>query len=82
MAPNVGRAKRNVTTSDIARLSGVSRSTVSAVLNGKRSVRESTRRKVLECIRQQNYESVPSSKAVLEQLDRGMERLAARYGAG
>ena len=81
MAPNVGRAKRNVTTSDIARLSGVSRSTVSAVLNGKRSVRESTRRKVLECIRQQNYESGMIARALVGELSRMVAVLASNLGS-
>ncbi len=48
--------KKSITTSDIAALCGVSRSTVSAIINGKRNVREATRRRVLDCIRQYHYD--------------------------
>ena len=41
---------------DIARLSGVSRSTVSRVINGDEKVREETRRMVLEVIQQHNFQ--------------------------
>lgn len=73
--------KRTVTTSDIARLSGVSRSTVSAVLSGKRNVRESTRRKVLECIRQQNYESGMIARSLVGELSRMVAILASNIGS-
>jgi len=77
-----GRSKsKNVTTNDIARLSGVSRSTVSAVLNGKRSVRESTRQKVLECIRQQNYESSLIARSLVGELSRMVAVLASNLGS-
>jgi DNA-binding LacI/PurR family transcriptional regulator len=59
----------------------VSRSTVSAVLNGKRNVRESTRRKVLECIRQQNYESGMIAKALVGELSRMVAVLAPNLGS-
>ncbi len=81
MALERGKPRRNVTTSDIARISGVSRSTVSAVLNGKRSVRESTRRKVLECIRQQNYESGMIARALVGELSRMVAVLASNLGS-
>jgi len=74
------KPKRNITTSEIARLSGVSRSTVSAVLNGKRNVRESTRRKVLECIRQQNYDSGMIAKSLVGELSRMVAVLAPNLG--
>jgi DNA-binding LacI/PurR family transcriptional regulator len=73
--------KRAITTSDIARLSGVSRSTVSAVLSGKRNVRESTRRKVLECIRQQNYESGMIARSLVGELSRMVAVLASNIGS-
>lgn len=78
---NTRKPKRNITTSDIARISGVSRSTVSAVLNGKRSVRESTRRKVLECIRAQNYESGMIARALVGELSRMVAVLASNLGS-
>ena len=76
-----GKSKRNITTSEIARLSGVSRSTVSAVLNGKRNVRESTRRKVLDCIRQQNYESGMIARTLVGELSRMVAVLAPNLGS-
>jgi len=45
-----------LTLEDIARLSNVSRSTVSRVVNGDEKVREETRQRVLEVIQQQNYQ--------------------------
>ncbi len=76
-----GRPRRAVTTSDIARLSGVSRSTVSAVLSGNRHVRESTRRKVIECIRQQNYESGMIARSLVGELSRMVAVLASNLGS-
>lgn len=72
---------RPITTSEIARLSGVSRSTVSAVLNGKRSVRESTRRKVLECIRSSNYGSGMIARTLVGELSRMVAVLASNVGS-
>lgn len=77
----VSRSRRAITTSEIARLSGVSRSTVSAVLNGKRNVRESTRRKVLDCIRQQNYESGMIARTLVGELSRMVAVLAPNLGS-
>jgi LacI family transcriptional regulator len=45
-----------LTLEDIARISGVSRSTVSRVINGDEKVREETRRRVLDIIQQQNFQ--------------------------
>ena len=59
-----------VTISEMARLCGVSRSTVSAVLNGKPGVREKTRQKVLECIREHNYERGLVAKSLVSELSR------------
>ena len=75
------RARRSITTSEIARLSGVSRSTVSAVLNGRRNVRESTRKKVLECIRQQNYASGMIARTLVGELSRMVAVLAPNLGS-
>lgn len=74
-------SKRAITTSEIARLSGVSRSTVSAVLNGKRNVRESTRRKVLECIRKENYQPGMIAKTLVGELSRMVAVLASNLGS-
>lgn len=74
------RARRGITTSEIARLSEVSRSTVSAVLSGRRNVREGTRRKVLECIREQNYGSGMIAKALVGELSRMVAVLAPNVG--
>jgi len=70
------KSRRSVTTSEIARLCGVSRTTVSAVLNGKRNVRESTRSKILECIREQNYDSGMISKSLVGELSHMVAVLA------
>ena len=45
-----------VTIKDVARISGVSRATVSAVLHGKSWVSEKTRQKVQTALREQNYQ--------------------------
>lgn len=45
-----------LTLEDIARLSGVSRSTVSRVINGDEKVNEDTRRKVLNIVREQHFQ--------------------------
>lgn len=74
------RRARSITTREIARLCGVSRSTVSAVLNGKRNIRESTRRKVLECVRRENYHSGMVAKAMVGQFSRMVAVLSARIG--
>lgn len=73
--------KRTVTTSDIARICGVSRTTVSAVLNGKRSVRESTRRKVLNCIREQNFNTGLIARALVGELSHMVAVLASNLGS-
>jgi DNA-binding LacI/PurR family transcriptional regulator len=45
-----------LTLEDIARLSGVSRSTVSRVINGDEKVNEETRRKVLDIVKEQHFQ--------------------------
>lgn len=72
--------KRPITTSEIARLCGLSRSTVSAVLNGKRNVREITRYRVLKCIREENYASGIVSKALVGQLSQMVAVLVPNAG--
>jgi LacI family transcriptional regulator len=54
-------AHKRLTSTDIARLAGVSQATVSRVLQGLPGVREETRRTVLDVIREQNYH--PSAAA-------------------
>lgn len=71
-----GKPRRTITTSEIAQLCNVSRTTVSAVLNGKRNVRESTRSKILECIREHNYDSGMISKSLLGELSHMVAVLA------
>mgnify|MGYP003750073299 CR=1 FL=1 len=73
--------KPTVTTSEVARLCGLSRSTVSAVLNGKPGVRESTRRKVLQCIRESRYVSGMITTALVDELSRIVAVLAADLGS-
>lgn len=74
-------AERSVTTAEIARMCGVSRSTVSAVLNGKPHVRETTRRRVLECLRRGNYASGNIARAVIGRLSRMVAVLASNLGS-
>lgn len=52
---------KKATISDVAELAGVSNATVSAVINNKDTVRDSTRRKVLHAIEELNYR--PSASA-------------------
>ncbi len=47
--------KKRVTIDDIAKLSGVSKSTVSRVLNNSPGVKEETRKKVLEVVKKYDY---------------------------
>src|SRR5438094_5477204 len=54
-------ALKHSTISDVAALAGVSKSTVSAVLNNKK-IRESTRRAVLRVIEELNYRPSPSAR--------------------
>lgn len=75
------KGRSNITTSEIARLCGLSRPTVSAVLNGTRKVRESTRRKVLDCIREQNFETGMISKALVGELSYMVAVLASNFGS-
>jgi LacI family transcriptional regulator len=51
------------------------------VLNGKRNVRESTRRRVLECISQENYQSGMIAKTLVGELSRMAAVLAPNLGS-
>ncbi|HEX6558288.1 MAG TPA: LacI family DNA-binding transcriptional regulator [Longimicrobiales bacterium] len=53
---------KNPTISDVATLAGVSKSTVSAVLNNKNVTREATRRAVLRAIEELNYRPSRSAR--------------------
>jgi DNA-binding LacI/PurR family transcriptional regulator len=57
----------NFTSKDVARLAGVSQSTVSYVLSGKRPISEATRRKVLEAIEDLTYEPNAGARALASQ---------------
>jgi LacI family transcriptional regulator len=52
----MNRFKKKITIGDVASLAGVSKGTVSSVLNNKTSVSEETRNRVLEVIRKVNYQ--------------------------
>lgn len=58
---SAGNGGKRLTSKDIARLAGVSQTTVSRVLQGLPSVKEETREQVLSVIRSQNYH--PSAAA-------------------
>ena len=68
---------KRITTSDIADGCGVSRATVSAILNGKKGVGEETRRKVLAWIREHNAEPGLLSRSMVCELSRMVAVLAA-----
>ncbi len=59
-----------LTTEEIARMSGVSRATVSAVINGKSGVREATRRKVLDIIEQHKEHAQFIRKSLVSEISR------------
>lgn len=75
------KTKRLITVSDIARMSGVSRSTVSAVISGRRPVRASTREKILQCIRDNNYAQKTIARTMVAQLSRMIAVLAQDHGS-
>lgn len=56
MGASVGRSGRVATMSDVAQLAGVSKMTVSNVLNGRPRVGDETRRRVLAAVDQLGYE--------------------------
>jgi len=57
----IGHMKKNLTSQDIARLAGVSQSTVSRVIRDHPSIKEKTRQHVLRVIREHGY--TPSAAA-------------------
>lgn len=59
-----------VTAGDIARISGVSRTTVFAVLKGKPGVSEKTREKVLAAIREHGYETGLVQKSLVSEISK------------
>ena len=60
---------KNPTISDVAARAGVSKSTVSAVLNNKPSIKESTRRAVLLAMSDLNYRPSPSARRGFRPID-------------
>ena len=73
--------RRLPTTLDIARLSGFSRATVSAVLNGTRKVSEGTRAKIIECMHSQDYESGLIAKSLVGTFSRMVVVLTPDLGS-
>lgn len=67
-----------LTIKDIARLSGVGKSTVSRVLNGENGVSQSTRERVEAVIRQQDFTPSRSARAMREQSDRVVGIIVSR----
>lgn len=57
-----GASARNPTISDVATLAAVSKSTVSAVLNNKQAIKDSTRREVLRVMAALNYRPSRSAR--------------------
>jgi LacI family transcriptional regulator len=62
--PEHGRAPKKPTIDDVARLSGVARTTVSRVLNGGPNVRDPVRRKVLEAVKALDYRVNPQARSL------------------
>lgn len=60
----MSRSKRKITINDIARLSGVSKKTVSRVINDSPKVRERTREKVMAVIEEHGYTPDPQARAL------------------
>lgn len=54
--------KNNLTIADIAKIAGVSKSTVSFVLNNKEGISQKTRQKVLDVIKETNYRPTLNSR--------------------
>lgn len=62
--------KEHVTIKDIARLCGVSVSTVSRVINHSPDVNEATRARVMQAIERMNYSPNPAAKALISKKSR------------
>ncbi len=67
MNPDLDSGFADLNLEDIARLSGVSRSTVSRVVNQHPNVSETTRRKVMEVIHRYNFIPHPAARALASQ---------------
>ncbi|WP_432541926.1 LacI family DNA-binding transcriptional regulator [Kineococcus sp. SYSU DK002] len=63
----MSRAARTVTSKDVARVAGVSQSTVSYVMSGKRPISEKTRRLVEDAIEQLTYRPNAGARALASQ---------------
>ena len=61
---------RSYTSRDVARLAGVSQSTVSYVMSGRRPISEETRRRVAEAIQELTYEPHAGARALASQRSR------------
>lgn len=64
------RTHQQITIEDIAARAGVSRSTVSRVLNGEPYVREDTRQRVLKVIQEAKYTPHPAARSLVTQRTR------------
>jgi LacI family transcriptional regulator len=67
MSSDFDNGLTNLNLEDIARLSGVSRSTVSRVVNHHPNVSEATRRRVMEIIAHYNFKPHPAARALASQ---------------
>ena len=67
MAGNRGATGRTVTSKDVARVAGVSQSTVSYVMSGKRPISERTRRIVEDAMAQLTYHPNAGARALASQ---------------
>ncbi|MBW7983114.1 trehalose operon repressor TreR [Enterobacillus tribolii] len=71
-------SSNRLTIKDIARLSGVGKSTVSRVINREEGVSERTRERVMEIIRQQNFSPSKSARAMRGQSDKVVAIIISR----
>ncbi|MEV1249046.1 LacI family DNA-binding transcriptional regulator [Nonomuraea sp. NPDC049750] len=69
------------TSKDVARIAGVSQSTVSYVMTGKRPISERTRQRVLDAMAQLTYEPHSGARALAGRRTR-VVGLVVRFGAG
>ena len=67
MTPGISSAKRPLSLEDIAAKAGVSRSTVSRIVNNSPNVSEKTRQRVLAVIAQEGYSPNPAARALVTQ---------------
>ena len=67
MTPNSFSSKRPLSLEDIAAKAGVSRSTVSRIVNNSPNVSEKTRQRVLAVIAQEGYSPNPAARALVTQ---------------